>query len=114
MAANAIFAAQAMLGHHAGFLILTIAIDNVSTAMGGAALVAYLSSLCNRAFTATQYALLSALATVPRTFLASSGGSLAENIGWVHFFLMNAMLAIPGLVLLLWLMRGPGRVPAGG
>lgn len=114
MAANAIFAAQAMLGHHAGFLILTIAIDNVSTAMGGAALVAYLSSLCNRAFTATQYALLSALATVPRTFLASSGGSLAENIGWVHFFLMNATLAIPGLVLLLWLMRGPGRVPAGG
>jgi PAT family beta-lactamase induction signal transducer AmpG len=82
--------------------------------MGGAALVAYLSSLCNRAFTATQYALLSALATVPRTFLASSGGSLAENIGWVHFFLMNATLAIPGLVLLLWLMRGPGRVPAGG
>jgi len=105
MAANAIFAVQATVGHHAGFLVLTIAIDNVSTAMGGAALVAYLSSLCSREFTATQYALLSALATVPRTVLASSGGSLAEHLGWIHFFLMNAMAALPGLALLLWLMR---------
>lgn len=105
MGANAVFAAQAVVGHSPGFLVLTIAIDNVSTAMGGAALVAYLSSLCSPAFTATQYALLSALATVPRTFLASTGGSLAEQLGWTHFFLANALAALPGLALLLWLMR---------
>ncbi len=57
------------------------------------------------AYTATQYALLSSLMAVPRTVLASSGGAFAETMGWVPFFVFTTAAALPGLVLLWWLMR---------
>jgi PAT family beta-lactamase induction signal transducer AmpG len=71
--------------------------------MGTAALVAYLTSLCNLTYTATQYALLSAVASVGRTFLAAPAGRLAEMVDWAPFFLITTVAALPGLVLLLWL-----------
>jgi PAT family beta-lactamase induction signal transducer AmpG len=74
--------------------------------MAGAALVAYLSGLCSPAFTATQYALLSSLAAVGRTMVASSGGVLAEKMGWVGFFLLTTVATLPALALLLWIARG--------
>ncbi|MFQ5985622.1 MAG: MFS transporter, partial [Alphaproteobacteria bacterium] len=80
--------------------------------MGSAAFVAYLSSLCNVAYTATQYALLSSLMAVPRTILSSSGGWFAEQLGWVDFFLFTTVAAVPGLLLLLWLMRRRLTPPA--
>jgi PAT family beta-lactamase induction signal transducer AmpG len=104
MLSNLMFAAQAVAGHDPLFLIFTIGIENVSGGMGSAAFVAYLSGLCHAAFTATQYALLSSLAAVPRTFLASAGGWLAGQLGWVNFFLASTAAALPGLLLLLWLM----------
>jgi MFS transporter, PAT family, beta-lactamase induction signal transducer AmpG len=73
--------------------------------MAGAALVAYLSSLCSPAFTATQYALLSSLAAVGRTLVASSGGVLAERLGWMPFFLLTTVVTLPALLLLLWIER---------
>ncbi len=103
--ANMMFAVQAMAGHNAALLIVTIAAENIAGGMNSSAFVAYLSGLCNAAFTATQYALLSSLAAVPRTFLASFGGWLAAQLGWVHFFFVAAGAALPGLALLLWLMR---------
>lgn len=99
------FAMQAIVGHDVAFLMATIAIENVTWAMGSAAFVAYLSALCNVAYTATQYALLSSLAAVPRTILASGGGWLAERMDWVGFFLFATAAALPGLILLAWLMH---------
>jgi PAT family beta-lactamase induction signal transducer AmpG len=105
MLSNLMFAAQAVVGHDLGFLALTIGIENVAGGMGTAAFVAYLSALCNAAYTATQYALLSSFMAVARTALSSSGGWLAEALGWVGFFSATALAALPGLLLLCWLLR---------
>lgn len=104
-ASNLMFAAQAAVGHDIGFLALTIAIENLSGGAGTAAFVAYLSSLCHVAFTATQYALLSSFAAVGRTVLASSGGWMADRLDWVTFFSVSAIAALPGLFLLAWMVR---------
>jgi len=116
MLSNLMFAAQAVVGYDLGFLMATIAVENVTGGMGSAAFVAYLSSLCNIAFTATQYALLSSLSAVPRTVLASGSGWLAESLDWVLFFGVTTVAALPGLLLLMWLGRVIGMAstaPAG-
>jgi PAT family beta-lactamase induction signal transducer AmpG len=89
-------------------LTVTIIIENFTGAIGTVIFVAYLSALCgNRAHTATQYALLTALAAVGRTTLASGSGFIAEYSGWVTFFVITALSAIPSLFLLWWLqIRG--------
>lgn len=111
MASNLMFAVQAMVGHDVGFLAATIAIENLAGGMGSAAFVAYLSALCNVAFTATQYALFSSLATIGRTVLSSPGGEIAKALGWVDYFIASTFLAIPGLLMLFWLIR---RYPQAG
>jgi len=114
MLSNLMFALQAMVGYDIGMLMATIAVENITGGMGSAAFVAFLSSLCNVSYTATQYALLSSLAATARTMLSSSGGWLAENLGWVPFFLVTVAAAVPGLLLLAWLMRRLSiRQPAG-
>jgi MFS transporter, PAT family, beta-lactamase induction signal transducer AmpG len=75
--------------------------------MAGAALVAWLSGLCSPAFTATQYALLSSLAAVGRTILASSSGVMASRLGWVPFFLITTVITAPALLLLVVIARYP-------
>jgi len=105
MLANLAYAAQVEAGHDVGMLALTIGTENFTGGMGSAAFVAYLSRLCNVAFTATQYALLSSLASVGRTTLAASGGWLAERLDWVPFFGLATIACLPGLALLIWLMR---------
>jgi PAT family beta-lactamase induction signal transducer AmpG len=105
MLSNLMFAVQAVVGHDVAMLTATIAVENVTGGMGSAAFVAYLSSLCNVAYTATQYALLSSFAAVARTTLASSGGWLAESLNWVLFFGVTTLAAVPGLLVLAWLMR---------
>jgi len=102
---NLAYIAQLWTGHDVGMLAVTIATENVTGGIGSAAFVAYLSRLCNPAFTATQYALLSALAAVSRTFIASGGGWLADRVGWAPFFTASTLLCVPGLLLLLFLMR---------
>lgn len=105
MLSNLMYVAQARAGHDVAMLTATIGIENFTGGMGSAAFVAYLSLLCNARFTATQYALLSALAAVPQRILSASGGLLAEALGWVAFFLASTAAALPGLALLAWLMR---------
>ena len=84
---------------------LSIPGEDKTGVIGSAAFVAYLSSLCNLAFTATQYALLSSLMAFGRTVLAASSGWFAEQLGWPGFFLATTLLAVPGLVLLWYLAR---------
>jgi PAT family beta-lactamase induction signal transducer AmpG len=107
---NLMYVLQAYVGYDVALLTLTIGIENFSGGMGSAAFVAYLSGLCNIAFTATQYALLSSLAAVGRTTLAASGGWLSEQLDWVWFFAATTLAALPGLLMVVWLMRRfPGR-----
>jgi PAT family beta-lactamase induction signal transducer AmpG len=101
---NLFYVLQALGGHRLDYLALCVAAENLTGAMAGAALVAYLSDLCSLAFTATQYALLSSLAAVGRTLVASSGGLLADSIGWAPFFLLSTIATIPALLLLAWIM----------
>ncbi len=107
-AGNLFYVLQAVGGHHLGYLALCVSAENLTGAMAGAALVAYISDLCSPAFTATQYALLSSLAAVGRTIIASSGGLLAQQFGWVRFFLMTTVITIPALILLVWIARRGG------
>ena len=102
---NLIFVAQAMAGHDLWMLTVTIGVENFTGGMGTAAFVAYLSSLTNIAFTATQFALLSSFMAFGRTILSSGGGWVTDHIGWIGFFFASTAIAVPGLILLLVLMR---------
>lgn len=107
MLSNLVFSWQALVGANIAALTFTIVVENFTGAIGTVIFVAYLSALCgDRAHTATQYALLTALAAVGRTTLASGGGFVAEATGWVMFFVITALSAIPSFILLWWLQRG--------
>jgi len=86
-----------------GGLLMVIAAENLSGGMGTAAFVALLMSLCNQRFTATQYALLSAFASIGRVWVGPLAGVLAEAIGWPSFFILSTVLAVPALGMLWWL-----------
>ena len=105
MASNLIFVLQAWVGHDLTMLAVTISVENLAGGMGTAAFVAYLSSLCNVSYTATQYALLSSFMAQARTTLSAGSGFLAESMSWIGFFLLTTAAAIPGLLLLLLLQR---------
>ena len=100
---NLFFILQAVEGHRIGYLAICVTAENITGGMAGTALVTYLSSLCSPAFTATQYALLSSLALLGRTVVASSGGILSERIGWVRFFLLTSVIALPAIFLFMWI-----------
>ena len=104
-ATNLLFAAQAAIGPDLAFLALTIGADNFTGGLGSAAFVAYLSGLCNTAFTGTQYALLTSFMAFGRTVMSSGGGWLADRMDWILFFVLTTGLAVPGLLLLFWLMH---------
>jgi PAT family beta-lactamase induction signal transducer AmpG len=106
---NLVFVIQAWVGPDLAMLAVTIAVENITTGMGMAAFVAYLSSLCNVAYTATQYALLTSLMAFSRTVLSSGSGWLADRLDWPTFFVVTTLAAVPGLLLLLWIGR---RFPA--
>jgi len=104
--ANLTFSLQAVVGHNAAMLTVAIIAENFTSAIGTVIFVAYLSALCNNPLhTATQYALLTALAAVGRTYLSSGAGYIATATGWVAFFAICAAAAIPSLLLLIWLQR---------
>jgi MFS transporter, PAT family, beta-lactamase induction signal transducer AmpG len=105
MLSNLMFAVQATVGYDKTLLAFTIGIENFASGMGTAAFVAYLSSLCNLSYTATQYALLSSLASVGRTWLSTVSGFLVEKLDWFYFFVVSTLAAIPGLILLAILSR---------
>jgi len=116
--ANLSFSWLAMVGTNQWALAFAICAENFTSAIGTVIFVAYLSALCqNPLHTATQYALLTALAAVGRTYLSSGAGIVAEVTGWPWFFVICVLVAIPSLILLAWLQQrrhfealGPIRV----
>jgi PAT family beta-lactamase induction signal transducer AmpG len=102
---NLFYVLQAVGGHRISYLVLCVTAEQVTSAMAGTALVAYLSSLCSPAFTATQYALLASLAAVGRTLVASWSGVLVDAMGWANFFLITTVATAPALLLLIWIAR---------
>jgi MFS transporter, PAT family, beta-lactamase induction signal transducer AmpG len=105
-AANFGFSWVAVAGHDLTVLTIAITLENFTSAIGTVMFVAYLSALCqNPLHTATQYALLTALAAVGRTYLSSGAGFIAEQTGWMRFFVISALAGLPSLILLAWLQR---------
>jgi MFS transporter, PAT family, beta-lactamase induction signal transducer AmpG len=98
---TAAFAALTHTGPQLAALMGVISFENLSSGMGTSAYVAFMASQTDKRFTATQYALLSSLMGVPRVFVAAPSGWLAELLGWENFFVGCAVLAIPGLLLLM-------------
>ncbi len=92
-------------GHDINALIITITFENIASGMGDAALVGYLGYLCNKHFSATQYALLTSAAGLFSHTIVGFGGLIVKFIGWDLYFLMTVLLAIPGLIMLLSLNK---------
>jgi MFS transporter, PAT family, beta-lactamase induction signal transducer AmpG len=105
MLANLLYVALLGAGQSNLMLAASIFGENFTGGMASAAFVAYLSSLCNVAFTATQYALFSSLAAVPARFLSAPSGWLVDHISWTPFFLVATAICVPSLLLLVWMER---------
>jgi MFS transporter, PAT family, beta-lactamase induction signal transducer AmpG len=103
---NLSFAALAAAGHTNTGMAAAVAFENFASGIGGVTVVAYLSALCNLRFTATQYALLSALASIAGRFLTgTSAGGIIEAMGYVNFYLLTTLVALPGVILFWFMIR---------
>ena len=110
------FAALAFVGHTNIGMAAVIGFENFASGIGGVTVVAYLSALCNLRFTATQYALLSALASIAgRLLTGTTAGGLIETMGYVNFYLLTTFIAFPGVLLFWYMIRsGLADVSLGG
>jgi PAT family beta-lactamase induction signal transducer AmpG len=103
---NLSFAALAAAGHTNTGMAAAVGFENFASGIGGVTVVAYLSALCNLRFTATQYALLSALASIAGRFLTgTSAGALIDAMGYVNFYLLTTVAALPGVILFWFMIR---------
>jgi PAT family beta-lactamase induction signal transducer AmpG len=103
---NLLYVWLALAGKKVWLLVLATSLDTGIGGMGLAAFVAFLVSLCSANYSATQYALLSALASVPSKVMGYVAGIVVSHIGWANFFVVTSLTAVPGLILLVIL-----RVP---
>ncbi len=110
------FAILARIGYNIAILSGVIAFENLSSGMGTAAFVAFMASITNKKFTATQYALLTGIMGLSRQLASSATGFMAKNMGWQSFFIFCTLIAIPGMLLLLkvapWNSQAAGEVRA--
>lgn len=113
MVSNLGFVMLALAGHDVGALAVAVAVENLCGGVATAAFVAYLSSLCDAAYTATQYALLSSFFKLGGDLFGAWSGFLADGLGWVSFFLVSMLGALPALAILLWLMGRTDAEPVG-
>ncbi|HEY4715724.1 MAG TPA: MFS transporter [bacterium] len=97
---NLSFMLLAWMGKSYGMLIFTVAFENLCGGMGTSAFVALLMTICNRSYSATQYALLSSIAAIGRIIIAPTSGFLVESFGWAIFFFITTIAALPGLFVL--------------
>jgi PAT family beta-lactamase induction signal transducer AmpG len=103
---NVSFAALAAAGHTNVGMAAAVGFENFASGIGGVTVVAYLSALCNLRFTATQYALLSALASIAGRFLSgTTAGGLINAMGYVNFYLLTTVIALPGVFLFWYMIR---------
>jgi PAT family beta-lactamase induction signal transducer AmpG len=98
-ATNLLFVLLADMGANLQMLVISISFDNFSSGLATAAFVAYLSSLTNLKFSATQYALLSSLMLLLPRLIGGYSGVMVENLGYAQFFLVTAALGLPTLLL---------------
>jgi PAT family beta-lactamase induction signal transducer AmpG len=101
---NLSFAVLAAAGKSYPLLVFAVGFENLASGMGTAAFVAFAMALCNHSFSATQYALLSALASLGRVLFGPTTGWIVEAAGWANFFVLTFVAALPGLWLV-WMMR---------
>ena len=100
------FAVLALAGHSNAGMAAAVGFENFASGVGGVTVVAYLSALCNLRFTATQYALLSALASIAGRFLTGTTvGAMIDAIGYVNFYLLTTLVALPGVILFWFMIR---------
>ncbi len=98
---NLSFALLAYLGKDISYLTMVIAVDNISAGIAGAAFVGYLTSLINKSYSASQYAILSSIMTLLPKLIAGYSGIWAENFGWEIFFIITTLIGIPVIILIL-------------
>ncbi len=106
---NLLYLALYMHGKNDFFLAGTVATDNFTGGMGGAAITIFMTGLCNKNFSATQYALISSLAAVPMQVLGAVSGYLAEALGWTNFYVFTTVAMAPALVILAFIPRHVDR-----
>ncbi|MBF0258335.1 MAG: AmpG family muropeptide MFS transporter [Desulfamplus sp.] len=102
---TACFAWLAVVGHNIILLSGVIAFENITSGMGTAAYVAFMASMTDRRFTATQYALLSSLMGIPRVIAAAPTGFIAGHVGWAGFFIICTLIAVPGIIFPFYITR---------
>lgn len=95
---NLMFMVLAMTGKNFAIFVFTVIVENFTGGMGTTAFLAFLMGLCNRSFAATQYALLSSLASLGRVIISPTSGFVVETIGWSAFYFVTFLAAIPGLI----------------
>src|SRR5690606_37583228 len=110
-ATNLLFMLLVGMGPHLNMLIVTISCDNFSAGLATSAFVAYLSSLTNLKFSATQYALLSSIMLLLPRLIGGYSGVMVEHLGYAHFFLATALMGIPTLLLIVVQWRRDKRQP---
>ena len=110
-ATNLLFAMLSTLTPDITYLAVVISADNVSGGIAATAFVAYLSSLTNKTYTATQYALFSSLMTLPGKFMSGFSGLVVDGYGYFEFFIVAALLGTPAILLVLWLMKRQAALP---
>lgn len=109
---NLSFAGLAAIGHSNWMMAATMGFENVASGIGGVTVTAYFAALCDLRYTASQYALISAAASVVgRILTGTTAGALVETIGYVNFYLLTTVIALPG-VILFWLMMRAGLISA--
>ena len=104
-ATNLLFAVMAMVGPDKIWLAAVISADNISAGLSNAVFIAYLSSLTNQAYTATQYALFSSFMTLPGKVISGFSGLIVDGFGYVSFFVYAGAIGIPAILLVIYLMR---------
>jgi PAT family beta-lactamase induction signal transducer AmpG len=103
---NLSFAWLAWAGKSYPLLIFAVGFENLASGMGTAAFVAFAMALCNHSFSATQYALLSAIASLGRILFGPVAGRMVEALGWDGFFVVTFLAALPGIALVWWMREG--------
>ena len=109
---NLLFAGLSQLEPEVEYLAVVISADNISGGFAATAFIAYLSSLTNKAYTATQYALFSSMMTLPGKFISGFSGIVVDNFGYFQFFVVAALLGVPAILLAIYLgsIRVPSRI----
>ncbi|MNJ93346.1 muropeptide transporter [compost metagenome] len=106
------FALLTFTGPQVWALASVVIFEDVSSGMGSAAFVAFMAALSNKKYTATQYAILSSIATLGRNFFSGFTGDAVKSLGWAPFFYICALIAIPGLIMLFWMRKYQLEAPS--